>query len=278
MFSRHQGACQRESSRAGVAVTTVVRNFLGVTIMLKTLFTCPPLVVLLVTFFVLPARAVEAFAPRYKFTVGYYTQAGAGQATVTGLDFNLRRSFDDANVWIAWFQSAGMDLRQSRAGWDQVFSFGPIRVQPSLQAASDGFWGGSLAAETGDTWFAGVGLGRTNLHPYVNLNFDPNDAWMLSGGHRWTKEHSLSLQVVQDNRQNPDQRHIHLVYRRPLGPSDRLTIDLLDKRGTVERSHIHRAGLSIAYDWPHLFIRLSYDPRVNFSSQNMWRAQVGTYF
>ncbi len=34
---------------------------------------------------------------------------------------------------------------------------------------------GSLLTATAP-WFAAAGLGRTNLRPYVNLNFDPNDS------------------------------------------------------------------------------------------------------
>ena len=88
-----------------------------------------------------------------------------------------------------------------------------------------------MSLEAGDTWFAGLGAGRTNLRNYANLNFDPNDAWMLSGGYRWADNHSLALQVVRDNRLNPDQQNVHLVYRTPINGSDRLTLDLLKKRG-----------------------------------------------
>ena len=54
-----------------------------------------------------------------------------------------------------------------------------------------------------------MGAGRTNLRNYANLNFDPNDAWMLSGGYRWADNYSLALQVVPDNRLNPDQQNTH---------------------------------------------------------------------
>jgi hypothetical protein len=234
---------------------------------------------LLMVVFAHHAAHAQAQTPLlYKFTTGYYAQTGADQSKVTGADFNLRRAIGDGNAWLAWYRSPTLDVRQARAGWDHVFSLGPVRIQPSLQAASGGFWGGSLGLETGESWFAGVGLGRTNLRPYVNLNFDPNDAWMASGGYRWTSGQSLSVQAVRDNRQNPDQQHLHLVYRTPMGESDRLTVDLLDKRGTADGTYIRRTGLSVAYDWPRIFARVSYDPKVNFSAQDMWRAQVGLRF
>lgn len=217
-------------------------------------------------------------APAYKFTTGYYAMSGGDQASASGMDFNLRRNLGEGNVWLAWFRSPGMELRQTRAGWDHSFIVGPLRVQPSLQSASGGFWGGSLGLEVGESWFAGVGLGRTNLRPYVNLNFDPNDAWMASGGYRWHSGRSLAVQVVRDNRQNQDQQHVHLVYRTSLAQGDRLTLDWLDKRGIVDGVSIHRTGLSVAYDWPQVFARLSYDPKVNFTAQDMWRLQIGTRF
>ena len=220
----------------------------------------------------------DANAPVYKFSTGYFSMTGADRAKVTGMDFNLRRALGNGNVWLAWFRSPGMEIHQIRAGWDQSFALGPLRIQPSLQSASGGFWGGSVNLEMGETWFAGLGLGRTNLRPYVNLNFDPNDAWMASGGYRWTSGQSVALQVVHDNRQNRDQQHVHLVYRAPLGQGSRITLDLLDKRGTVDGIYVHRTGLSVGYDWPRIFARVSYDPKVNFTSQDMWRAQVGTRF
>ena len=123
-----------------------------------------------------------------------------------------------------------------------------------------------------------MGLGRTNLRNYVNLNFDPNDAWMLSGGFRWNSARSLALQVVRDNRQNPDEQHVHLVYRTPLPEGRRLTLDGLYKKGLVAGVPIARTGLAVTYDWPHYFTRLAYDPQVNFTPQNMWRLSMGTRF
>ncbi|MEO6015803.1 MAG: hypothetical protein ABIP46_00995, partial [Polaromonas sp.] len=162
--------------------------------------------------------------------------------------------------------------------WDNTFKLGPVRFMPSLQIASGGFIGGSAALETGDTWFAGVGVGRTNLRNYVNLNFDPNDALMLSGGYRWADNDSLALQVVRDNRLNPDQQHVHLVYRTPVAGEDRLTLDLLAKQGLVAGVPIRRMGLSVGYDWPRYFVRVAWDPLVNFTTQDMLRLSVGTRF
>jgi hypothetical protein len=191
---------------------------------------------------------------------------------------NLRHSSALGNVWLGLYRAPALALTQTRAGWDSSFDWGPLRVMPSLQTASGGFWGGSLGVETGERWYVGAGLGRTNLRNYVNLNFDPNDAWMLSGGYRWGGERSLGLQVVRDNRQNPDQQHVHLVYRTSLAQGQRLTLDLLHKSGEVDGATVQRAGLAATWDWPRYFVRLAYDPMVNFTPQTMWRLSTGTRF
>ena len=219
-----------------------------------------------------------AQAVSYKLTAGHYQLSGGGLPKASGLDINLRASGSFGNAWLGWYGSASQDIKQVRAGWDSSYKLGPVRVMPSLQIASGGFVGGSLSVETGDSWFVGAGAGRTNLRNYANLNFDPNDAWMLSGGYRWADNRSLALQVVRDNRLNPDQQNMHLVYRTPINGSDRLTLDLLQKKGLVGGLPISRFGLSAGYDWPRYFVRVAWDPQVNFTAQDMLRLSVGTRF
>ena len=214
----------------------------------------------------------------YKFTTGLYQLTGGDLPAGPSLDINLRATSSLGNAWVGWFRSPVQTVKQSRAGWDNTFKWGPVRVIPSVQLASGGFVGGSASLEAGDTWFAGIGVGRTNLRNYVNLNFDPNDAWMLSGGYRWRDSQSLALQIVRDNRLNPDQQHMHVVYRQPLPDDQRLTLDLLAKRGLVAGVPIQRLGVSVVYDWPRYFVHLAWDPLVNFTQQDMLRLSVGTRF
>ena len=101
---------------------------------------------------------------------------------------------------------------------------------------------------------------------------------MLSGGYRWSDSNSLALQLVRDNRLNPDQQHLHVVYRQPLPDDERLTLDLLAKRGLVAGVPIQRFGVSVVYDWPRYFMRVAWDPLVNFTQQDMLRLSVGTRF
>lgn len=224
-------------------------------------------------------QAAEGTPPAvFKLTTGLYQLSGGDLPAGPGLDVNLRASSGFGNIWLGWFRSPAQGLTQTRAGWDHAFKLGPVRFMPSLQIASGGFQGGSAYLETGSRWFAGAGLGRTNLRPYVNLNFDPNDSWTLAGGYRWSDNHSLALQVVRDNRLNPDQQHTHLVYRVPVNGDDRLTLDLLSKKGLVAGMPIHRLGLSVAYDRPSYFVRVARDPLVNFTTQDMLRLSVGTRF
>ena len=222
--------------------------------------------------------AAQTDEASYVLSSGIYSLSGGDVSNSHGLDVNLRQISDKGNIWFAWYRSVEQGVSQPRLGWDNTFDFSAWRVTPSMQVASSRFVGGSLSVETGETWFAGAGLGRTNLHSYVNLNFDPNDAWMASGGYRWSSLNSLSVQVVRDNRQNPDQQHVHALYRTPLPSGHRLTVDVLFKSGLVEDQFTRRTGLSMTYDWREFFTRLAYDPIINFTPQNMWRVSVGTRF
>lgn len=209
----------------------------------------------------------------FKLTAGYYAFSGGAH----GVDLNLRHSSELGNVWLGEYRSHQQDENQWRLGWDRTFG-DAIRISPSVQAAAHGFWGGSINAETGDSWFVGAGLGRTNLRPYWNLNFDPNDSWTASAGYRQPGGASYSLLLVQDNRQNPDQRHLHFTYRQPLADGQRLTFDVLRKRGLVDDEMIRRWGATLTYDWPRFFLRTAWDPKANFGPDNLWRFDVGTRF
>ncbi len=222
------------------------------------------------------ALSVSAYAEEdasFKLTATSHRMSENGQ----GFDINLRHSAEWGTTWVGYFNASGLDARQFRGGWERAFG-DTVRITPSLQVAEGGFNGGSLNVETGETWFIGAGYGRTNLRPYYNLNFDPNDAWTLSGGYRASNGVSYSMSITQDNRENPDQRHIHAVYRTPLSNGDRLTLDVLFKRGLVNGEMIERAGLTVTYDWPRYFVRLAFDPKTNFTTDDVVRIGVGMRF
>ena len=243
---------------ANAALTVLIRAWIAVA------FVLAPLTA---------AKADDAPTANFKFTLGVYKFSENG----TGVDANLRHSSDYGNAWVGYFRASKLYADQWRGGWDKTFGE-TVRIQPSVQVASGGFVGGSLNIETGDSWFVGAGFGRTNLRPYFNLNFDPNDSWMLSGGYRADGGQSYSVGYVRDNRENPDQQHLHLTSRMPLAGKERLTLDLLYKRGLVDGQRIAKVGGTATYDWPKFFVRLAFDPNTNFTADNVWRLSVGTRF
>lgn len=251
----------------GASVTSIAARA-APTFSIRALFTtalmCAPLAA---------AHAEDAASANFKFTLGAYKFSENG----TGIDANLRHSSDYGNAWVGYFRAPKLDANQWRGGWDKTFGE-TVRIQPSVQVASGGFVGGSINIETGDSWFVGAGFGRTNLRPYFNLNFDPNDSWMLSGGYRAENGQSYAASYVRDNRENPDQRHFHLTSRTPLAGKERLTFDLLYKRGLVDGQRIAKVGGTVTYDWPRFFVRLAFDPNTNFTSDNVWRLSVGARF
>lgn len=214
----------------------------------------------------------------YKFTSGLYQLRSDNQSSAQALDLNLRATSGFGNVWLGQFRSPSQAITQTRLGWDRSFDFGALRLQTSLEVASGGYLGGSASLETGKSWFAGAGLSRTNLKNFVNLNFDPGDSYTLTGGYRWADNESLTLQRVRDNRLNPDQQNLHVVWRSPLAGGERLTLDGLYKTGLVSGASVRVLGLSAVYDWPRFFVHAAWDPKVNFTPQDMFRLSVGMRF
>ena len=209
----------------------------------------------------------------FKLTVGRYDFSDHTR----GVDANLRHTSDLGNAWLGYFKLDDGSVSQWRGGWDRAFG-SALRFSPSVQLASGGFAGGSVQLEAGAPWFAGAGLGRTNLRPYVNLNFDPNDSYLLAAGRRDPDGRLMMVQMVRDNREHPDQRHFHFLYRQPLAGGERLTVDALYKVGSVDEETIRRWGLTLTYDWPRVFVRVARDPRTNFTPVDAWRVSVGARF
>ncbi|MEO7405244.1 MAG: hypothetical protein ABIU95_16405 [Burkholderiales bacterium] len=216
-------------------------------------------------------------AKPFKWTNGIYrfapSRGGGGNASY-GYDTNLRHHSTIGSVWAGLYH--GQDSASAwRLGWDRAFDLGWPRITPSVQLAQGGFIGSSILLEAGEPWFVATGLGRTNLRPYVNLNFDPNDAITYAVGRRLESGEVLALQMIRDNRQNPGDRHIHLYWRQPTGGKDRLTVDVLFKQGTVNDERFRRIGLALTYDWPIITLRIAWDPKVNFTPENQVRASIG---
>ena len=205
-----------------------------------------------------------------------------------GQDLNLRWRRSDTTLWFGTYRDTRMG-EQSRAGWEDRWpvlsttSSGPVAVLSSVQVAAGGFAGGSVSLQVGQTWWAQAGIGRTNLRPYVNLNFDPNDALMFSAGWQIDELRQISASLIADDRLGTGQRHAHLNMRWPLhvpwsAQASRITLDVLRKTGQGDSGLVREWGWSATLDQGPWFGRIARDPKQNFSAVDAWRFTLGRRF
>ncbi len=221
-----------------------------------------------------------ASAGELKLSLGHYRLSGAA-GSLAGDDANLRWRGDNRSLWLGVYRDASFG-RQWRLGWDAAWAPDaqaavPWQLLPSLQYASGGFVGGSLGLQVGAPWYGQFGIGRTNLRPYANLNFDPNDALTLALGWQGEGGRQAALTLIADDRLHTGQKHWHLGGRWPVGGM-RATVDLLRKRGQGDTGAIDAWGWTLGLDWPSWFVRLARDPKQNFSSLDAWRLSSGLRF
>ncbi len=151
----------------------------------------------------------------------------------------------------------------------------------SAQYASQGFLGGSVAAAVGGEVYGLIGVSRTNEKPYFNLNFDPNDAWIFGVGARLPHDTSLLLYQVRGEWVAAGQQVTHAVYRTKPSPDTRLGLDLFYKSGPLEGGDggtVRAGGASVGLDYRAWFARITWDPKVNFTPNDMLRVAVGLRF
>ncbi len=211
-------------------------------------------------------------AKPWKLTLGDYFYGG-----YSGQDLNLRWRHRDTDLWLGAYHDPVFGS-QTRGGLDSSFNISPLlQVQPSLQWATKGFVGGSINFIVGDAWFGLFGIGRTNLKPYFNINFDPNDALTLGAGHRTAAGDVYSVFVVEDDRLHTRQQDWHANVRLYFG-EHRATVDVLRKSGVSDAGPIVGWGASVTWDFPRWFVRVARDPYQNFAAQNAWRVATGVRF
>jgi hypothetical protein len=218
-------------------------------------------------------------ARHFKLTLGNYFYSDPS-GDFSGQDLNLRYRRDDTTVWIGYYRDrefGGEPRVGADTSWQPVATI-PISILPSVQVATHGFFGGSLALQAGTEWYAQAGIARTNLRPYVDLGFDPGDALQFALGHHADDGSSYSLMTVADDRLHTHQRDTHLLGQWPLPRGQRLTIDLLYKTGDGDSGHVSAFGESITYDFPRWFVREAYDPKQNFGTADATRVSVGMRF
>lgn len=232
--------------------------------------------VVIVTCALSAATAVAADDPAFKFTLGSYHQSNGENS----LDANLRWQNNAHTVWLGSYLTSN-SFRQYRAGYEHNTKSENLRSTVSLQLASGGFLGGSLTGEIGpDRLFAILGVGRTNLQNYFNLNFDPNDMVQWGVGTHFAEHQSLLAYRIQDNRLGTGQKVTHLIWRDVYSDRHRITLDLFYKSGELDTAQIiqGKVGFGVGYDVNAWFVKLALDPNVNFTSNRMTRISIGVRF
>jgi len=231
------------------------------------IFACTVAALALATF-----RA-DAQEYRGKATVGVYS----AKKEVTA-DVNVRYSSHDWTGWVGWYGPQS-DLRQGRAGIEFDLKRPRLVLVPSLQVASGSFVGGSVYSEVGGAVYLVAGASRTNLKPYANLTFDPNESWQLGAGVHFSAADSVAAFAIWDNRLDTGQQNSHVVFRHYLPHERRLAVDLSYKSGHDDAGeYVRGSGQAMEYDWHRWFMKLARDQHVNFTAATMWRAGGGVRF
>ena len=209
---------------------------------------------------------------RFKLTPSYYQTSQQTGAT----DVNLRANHDKHALWAGQYDQR-QTFHQTRIGYEYMHDTEWGQIVPSLQGASGGFLGGSLNAQWGPSTYLIAGVGRTNLRPYYNLNFDPNDAITLGMGARVTDAQQWAFWQTQDDRLHTGQQVKHLMWRYHMPSGERLTLDVASKKGRSDPTSAVVKGdsLSVTWDWTRYFVRLARDQKVNFSNSDQTRLSVG---
>lgn len=210
----------------------------------------------------------------FKLTPSWYQSSDGNDAN----DINLRGTSGPHTAWVGLYRDHA-DFRQIRGGYEYTQDIGPGQLVWSAQAASGGFLGGSITLQLGDPWYLIAGFGRTNLHDYYNLNFDPNDAITLGVGTTVLRHTDVSLYQIRDDRLGTQQRVTHLRLHHDLSDVDKLSLDASYKTGLNDSdTFIHGYGISLTYTHRHLFVRLAHDRYANFSSATQNRISLGATF
>ena len=223
-----------------------------------------------------PATGETAEPWSFKFTPSVYVESAQPKAT----DLNLRANRGDQTLWVGHY-NRGSDFEQTRLGYEYTYKASFGQVVPSLQVASRGFAGASVTAQIGsESVWAIVGFGRTNLKPYYNLNFDPNDSVVLGLGVRPRQQTVLSAFMVVDDRLDTDQKVVHAVWREWFDGRRRLTLDLAWRQGRAVpgEPEIRGDAISVGFDYQDVFVRIVRDRKVNFTQSDQSRLALGVRF
>jgi hypothetical protein len=213
-------------------------------------------------------------SPLNKLTLSYYDFSSGKK----GVDLNLRHTFKTSTAWIGGYRESG-GFDQARVGYQYNYHHDWLTFVPSAQAATRGFLGFSLYGEAGRSFFGIAGMGRTNLHPYWNLGFDPNDYVQAGAGYRDEAGNTMSVYAIRDNRLGTGQTNTHIFVRRYLPREWRLTADVVREHGKGDNEVLVNAwAVSVDTDWRRWFVRLARDPHVNYTPDRQLRVAAGLRF
>jgi len=212
--------------------------------------------------------------PANKLTLAYYSFSSGKQ----GFDINLRHTFKTSTAWIGGYgESGGFD--QVRAGFEYDYHHDWLTFVPSVQAATHGLLGASVYGEAGHRFFGIAGAGRTNLHTYWNLGFDPNEYVQFGAGYRDNAGSTISVYAIRDNRLKTGQTNTHFVVRRYLPGEWRLTADVVGEHGDGDNGLVVKSvAVSMDVDWRRWFVRVAWDPHVNYTPDRQLRVAGGVRF
>jgi hypothetical protein len=221
-----------------------------------------------------PEAATPPSPPPNKLTLAYYGFSSGRD----GVDVNLRHTFTSSTAWVGLYhQTDGFD--QARTGYEYDYHRDWLTLVPSVQAATHGFVGATVYGEAGRRVFGIAGAGRTNLHPYWNLGFDPNDYVQFGAGYRDSAGNTVSVYAIHDNRLDTGQTNTHLYFRRHLPDTFRLTVDVVRERGDGDDGLVVRGwAVSVDVDWQRWFLRVAEDPHVNYTADRQLRVATGMRF
>jgi len=220
------------------------------------------------------AAAQQPEPPSNKVTLAYY-HFSSGKL---GVDAYFRHTFSSSTAWIGvYHENDGFD--QARVGYEYDYHSHWLTLVPSVQAATHDFVGATIYSEVGVHLFGIGGFGRTNLQPYWNLGFDPNDYIQAGAGYRDAAGNTIEAYAIHDDRLGTGQTNTHVTLRRYLPDTWRLTLDVVNERGRGEDDiDINTWAVSVDANWRRWFVRVAEDPHVNYTADHQVRIAGGCRF